>query len=160
MHFYCLTLVVVLLFVGISMVSMAEVAVLQIEISDVVSNRDAHQIRRLLEPWADAKDITFEIPVDKNGRKRIFSTLVKIKPRQGVSKYSETPYVLMSMTSCVNSTTRVSVADMGLGFLASLKAKRPFGVIYSHIQASLGVISETCRRGDAGDRIPRISITQ
>lgn len=89
-HFYCLTLVVVLLFVGISMVSMAEVAVLQVEISDVVSNRDAHQIRRLLEPWADAEDITFEIPVDKNGRKRIFSTLVKIKPRQGVSKYSET----------------------------------------------------------------------
>ena len=89
-HFYCLTLVVVLLFVGISMVSMAEVAVLQVEISDVVSNRDAHQIRRLLKPWADPEDITFEIPVDKNGRKRIFSTLVKIKPRQGVSQYSET----------------------------------------------------------------------
>ena len=89
-HFYCLTFVVVLLFVGISMVSMAEVAVLKIEISDVVSNADARQIRRLLEPWADAKDINFEIPVDKKGRKRIFSTLVKIKPRQGVSEYSET----------------------------------------------------------------------
>ncbi len=90
LHFYCLTLVVVLLFVGISMVSIAEVAVLQVEISDVVSNRDAYQIRRLLKPWADAEDIVFEIPVDKNGRKRLFTTLVKIKPRQGPSKYSET----------------------------------------------------------------------
>ena len=57
-HFYCLTFVVVLLFVGISMVSMAEVAVLKIEISDVVNNADARQIRRLLKPWADAEDIT------------------------------------------------------------------------------------------------------
>ena len=89
-HFYCLTVVVVLLFVGISMVSMAEVAALNIEISGVVSNADARQIRRLLAPWANAEDITFEIPVDKNGRKRLFTTLVKIKPRQGVSKYSET----------------------------------------------------------------------
>lgn len=89
-HFYWLTFVVVLLFVGISMVSMAEVAILKIEISDVVSNADARQIRRLLEPWADPEDITFSIPVDKHGRKRIFTTLVEIKPRQGVSKYSET----------------------------------------------------------------------
>ncbi len=89
-HFYWLTFVVVLLFVGISMVSMAEVATLKIEISDVVSNADARQIRRLLEPWAAPEDITFSIPVDKHGRKRIFTTLVEIKPRQGVSKYSET----------------------------------------------------------------------
>ena len=73
-HFYCLTFVVVLLLVGISMVSMAEVAVLKIEISDVVSNTDARHIRRLLEPWADPKDITFSTPVDKHGRKRLFTT--------------------------------------------------------------------------------------
>ncbi len=89
-HFYCLTFVVVLLFVGISMVSMAEVAVLRVEISGVVSNADARQIRRLLEPWAAPEDITFHTPVDKQGRKRLFTTLVKIKPRQGVSEYSET----------------------------------------------------------------------
>ena len=89
-HFYWLTFVVVLLFVGISMVSMAEVTVLKLEISDVVSNADARQIRRLLEPWADPKDITFHTPVDKHGRKRLFTTLVEVKPRQGPSKYSET----------------------------------------------------------------------
>ena len=90
-HFYLLTFLVIVLFVGISMVSMAEEAVvLKIEISDVVNNADARQIRRLLEPWADAKDITFSTPVDKHGRTRHFTTVVEIKPRQGVSKYSET----------------------------------------------------------------------
>lgn len=89
-HFYCLTFVVVLLFVGISVVSMAEVATLKIEISDVVSNNDARHIRRLLEPWANPEDVTFSISVDKHGRKRLFTTLVEIKPRQGASKYSET----------------------------------------------------------------------
>ena len=90
-HFYLLTFLVVILFVGISMVSMAEEAVvLKIEISDVVSNADARQIRRLLEPWADPADITFSTPVDKNGKTRLFTTVVEIKPRQGVSKYSET----------------------------------------------------------------------
>jgi hypothetical protein len=90
-HFYCLTLLVVILFVGISMVSMAEEpVVLKIEISDVVSNADARQIRRLLEPWADPKDITFSTPVDKHGRKRLFTTVVEVKPRHGVSEYSET----------------------------------------------------------------------
>lgn len=67
-HFYLLTFLVIVLFVGISMVSMAEEAVvLKIEISDVVNNADARQIRRLLEPWADPKDITFSTPVDKHG---------------------------------------------------------------------------------------------
>ena len=90
-HFYLLTFLVVILFVGISMVSMAEEAVvLKIEISDVVSNADARQIRRLLEPWADPEDITFSTPVDKNGKTRLFTTVVEVKPRQGVSKYSET----------------------------------------------------------------------
>ncbi len=90
-HFYLLTLLVIALLVGISMVSMAEEAVvLKIEISDVVNNADARQIRRLLEPWADPEDITFSTPVDKHGRTRHFTTVVEIKPRQGVSKYSET----------------------------------------------------------------------
>lgn len=90
-HFYLLTFLVIALLVGISMVSMAEEAVvLKIEISDVVNNADARQIRRLLEPWADPEDITFSTPVDKHGRTRHFTTVVEIKPRQGVSKYSET----------------------------------------------------------------------
>ncbi len=89
-HFYLLTFLVIVLLVGISMVSMAEEAVvLKIEISDVVNNADARQIRRLLEPWADPEDITFSTPVDKHGRTRHFTTVVEIKPRQGVSKYSE-----------------------------------------------------------------------
>ena len=90
-HFYWLTFLVVLLFVGISMVSMAEEAVvLKIEISDVVSNADARLIRHFLKPWADPKNVTFSPAVDKHGRKRPFTTVVEIKPRQGVSKYSET----------------------------------------------------------------------
>ena len=89
-HFYFFTFAVLLLLVGISALSMAEVASLKIEISDVVSNTDARQIRRLLEPWADAEDITFSTPVGKNGKKRLFTTVVEVKPRQGVSKYSET----------------------------------------------------------------------
>ena len=48
------------------------------------------QIRRLLEPWAEPDDITFSTPVDKHGRTRHFTTVVEVKPRQGVSKYSET----------------------------------------------------------------------
>jgi len=67
-----------------------ETVVLKIEISDVVNNADARQIRRLLEPWADPADITFRTPVDKHGRTRHFTTVVEVKPRQGVSKYSET----------------------------------------------------------------------
>ena len=90
-QFYWLTFLVVVLFVGISMVSMAEeTVVLKIEISDVVSNADAWQIRRLLKPWAAPEDVTFHPAVDKHGRKRPFSTVVEIKPRQGVSDYSET----------------------------------------------------------------------
>ena len=90
-HFYWLTFLVVLLLVGISMVSMAEEpVVLRIEISDVVSNADEWQIRRLLKPWADSEDITFSTPVDKHGRKRLFTTVVEVKPRHGINEYSET----------------------------------------------------------------------
>lgn len=83
----CSTLILLL---GMSESGMAEVASLKIEISDVVSNADAQQIRRLLKPWADAEHITFHTPIDKNGRKRLFTTVVHVKPRQGPSKYSET----------------------------------------------------------------------
>lgn len=87
---YAIAFSTLLLVLGVSEPGMAEVASLKIEISDVVSSADARQIRRLLEPWADAEDITFHTPVDKNGRKRLFTTVVKVKPRQGPSKYSET----------------------------------------------------------------------
>ncbi len=85
----CVTMFLFLLS-GISTQSIAELQTLKIEITDVVSHADAIQIRRLLTPWADAKDITFHTPVDKNGKDRLFTTVVEIKPRQGVSKYSRT----------------------------------------------------------------------
>lgn len=85
----CVTLVLFLLS-GISTLGIAGVETLKIEISDVVSVADAIKIRRLLSPWADAKDITFHKPVDKKGRERHFSTVVEVKPRQGVSEYSHT----------------------------------------------------------------------
>jgi hypothetical protein len=75
---------------SISTQSVAELQTLKIEISDVVSHADAIKIRRLLTPWADAKDITFHTPVDKNGRKRLFTTVVEVKPRQGDTKYNRT----------------------------------------------------------------------
>ncbi len=79
-----------LLIVGFSSLSVAELKSLKIEISDVISKSDAIKIKRLLSPWVDSKDITFSTPVDKNGRKRLFSTVVELKPRHGISKYSET----------------------------------------------------------------------
>jgi hypothetical protein len=85
----CVTMFLFLLS-GFSTQSVAELQTLKIEISDVVSNADAIKIRRLLSPWADAKDITFHTPVDKNGRTRHFTTVVEVKPRQGNSKYSRT----------------------------------------------------------------------
>ncbi len=90
-HGTILIVVVLLFFLGImSKESDAEVTSLKIEISDVVSFRDAIQIRRLLAPWADPEDITFHTPIGKNGKKRVFTTVVEIKPRSGVSKYRET----------------------------------------------------------------------
>ncbi len=90
-HGIILIVVVLLFFLGImNNVSVAEVTSLKIEISDVVSFRDALQIKRLLAPWADPEDITFHTPVGKNGKERLFTTVVEIKPRSGVSKYSET----------------------------------------------------------------------
>ena len=84
--------VILILFLlgGIGTLSVAELRSLKIEISDYVSLADAIKIRRLLEPWAEAKNITFHSPVDKNGKERLFSTVVEIIPRRGISKYSET----------------------------------------------------------------------
>ena len=78
------------LIAGVFTVGEAELESLKIEISDVITHADEINIRRLLTPWADPKDVSFHTPVDKNGRKRLFSTVVEVKPRQGVSKYSET----------------------------------------------------------------------
>lgn len=75
---------------GMSTLSVAELKSLKIEITDVISVADAIRIRHLLTPWAEPKDVTFHTPIDKNGKKRLFSTVVEVKPRQGVSKYSET----------------------------------------------------------------------
>jgi hypothetical protein len=131
-HFYTLTFVVVLLFVGIGVVSMAEVAVLEIEISGVVTNTDARKIRRLLEPWADPEDVNFEIPLDKNGRKRIFSTLVKIKPRQGPSEYSEThTFDVYDIIRQLNDTR--FRGRHGLGFSRVLKSEATIrGDLFAH----------------------------
>ena len=80
----------VFLICGISTLSVAELKSLKIEINDVISVADAIKIRHLLTPWVEPKDVSFSTPVDKNGKKRLFSTVVEVKPRQGVSKFSET----------------------------------------------------------------------
>lgn len=91
-HFSSIIWVTIFLFLlsGFNTQSIAELQTLKIEITDVVSNADAIKIRRLLSPWADAKDITFHTPVDKNGRTRHFTTVVEVKPRKGDTKYNRT----------------------------------------------------------------------
>lgn len=80
----------VFLICGTSMLGVAQVQTLRIEITDVISHADAIKIRHLLSPWVDSKDISFSTPKDKNGKERLFTTVVELKPRQGISKYSET----------------------------------------------------------------------
>ncbi len=91
---YCSSIFGMILFLfligGVYTVSEAGVEVLKIEISNYITHTDEISIRRLLTPWADPKDVSFHTPVDKNGRKRLFSTVVAVKPRKGVSRYSET----------------------------------------------------------------------
>lgn len=82
-------ILMLLLVVGFSTASMAELKTLRIEITDVISGSDAIKLKRLLSPWVDAKDITFSTPVDKNGKKRLFTTVVELKPRSGDSKWTE-----------------------------------------------------------------------
>lgn len=80
----------VFLICGMSTLGVAQVQTLKIEITDVINHADEIKIRHLLSPWVDPKDISFSTPLDKNNRKRLFTTVVELKPRQGVSKYSET----------------------------------------------------------------------
>ena len=76
------------LIVGLAASSNAEIENLKFELFGVVSSDDERQIRRRLEPWAEPEGVTFHTPVDKNGRERLFSTLIKVKPRTD-DKYSE-----------------------------------------------------------------------
>ena len=76
------------LIVGLTASSNAEIENLKFELFGVVSNDDERQIRRRLEPWAEPEGVTFHTPVDKNGRERLFSTLIKVKPRTD-DKFSE-----------------------------------------------------------------------
>ena len=76
------------LIAGLTAISNAEIEYLKFELFGVVSSDDERQIRRRLELWAEPEEVTFHTPVDKNGRKRLFSTLIKIKPRTD-DKYSE-----------------------------------------------------------------------
>ncbi len=76
------------LIAGLTAISNAQIESLKFELFGVVSSDDERQIRRRLELWAEPEEVTFHTPVDKNGRKRLFSTLIKIKPRTD-DKYSE-----------------------------------------------------------------------
>ncbi|MCZ6677502.1 MAG: hypothetical protein O7E52_09645 [Candidatus Poribacteria bacterium] len=79
----------VLLLVGFTVPSNAEIKTLQIHLFGFVNNDDARQIRRLLKPWANPEDVSFHAPVDKHGRVRHFTTVVEVIPRRGSNKYSE-----------------------------------------------------------------------
>ena len=79
----------IFLFAGFANPSHAEVESIQIHLFGFVNNDDARQIRRLLKPWADPENVSFHVPVDKKGRKRHFTTIVEVTPRQGKSPYSE-----------------------------------------------------------------------
>ena len=81
-------LLTIYLIAGMAVSSNAEIEKLKFELFGVVSSDDERQIRRRLEPWAEAEGVTFHTPVDKNGRERLFSTLIKIKPRTD-DKFSE-----------------------------------------------------------------------
>ena len=81
-------LLTICLIVGLTASGNAEIENLKFELFGVVSSDDERQIRRRLEPWAEPAGVTFHTPVDKNGRDRLFSTLIKIKPRTD-DKFSE-----------------------------------------------------------------------
>jgi len=87
--FYGSLFLTVFMLVGVTNSSHAEVKSIQVYLFGFVSNDDARQIRRLLTPWADPEDVSFHAPVDKQGRKRHFTTVVEVIPRRGKSKYSE-----------------------------------------------------------------------
>ena len=77
------------LFASFTNPSHAEVESVQVHLFGVVNNDDARQIRRLLKPWANPEDVSFYAPVDKNGLKRHFTTIVEVTPRRGKNPYNE-----------------------------------------------------------------------
>lgn len=81
-------LLTICLIAGLTAPSDAEIENLKFELFGVVSSDDARQIRRRLEPWAEPEGVTFHTPVDKNGQERLFSTLIKVRPRTD-DKFSE-----------------------------------------------------------------------
>ena len=81
-------LLTICLITGLTAFSNAEIESLKFELLGVVNSDDERQIRRRLEPWAEADGVTFHTPIDKNGRERLFSTLIKVKPRTD-DKFSE-----------------------------------------------------------------------
>lgn len=88
LRFHFSIFVTICLIAGLAVSSHAEIEKLKFELFGVVSGDDERQIRRRLEPWAEAEGVTFHTPVDKNGRERLFSTLIKVKPRTD-DKFSE-----------------------------------------------------------------------
>ena len=76
------------LIAGVTVSGNAEIENLKFELFGVVSSDDERQIRRRLEPWAEPEGVTFHTPIDKNGRDRLFSTLIKVRPRTD-DKFSE-----------------------------------------------------------------------
>ena len=81
-------LLAVFLIAGFTHSSLAEVETVKIEMFGFVTNEDARQIRRLLEPWAKPQDVKFYPAKDKKGRERPFAMVVEIIPRRD-NKYRE-----------------------------------------------------------------------
>lgn len=77
------------LFASFTNSSDAEVESIQIHLFGFVNSDDARQIRRLLKPWANPEDVSFHAPVDKQGLKRHFTTIVEVTPRRGKNPYNE-----------------------------------------------------------------------
>jgi len=86
---YVSTLLAIFLIAGLTHSSVAEVETIKVELFSFVTQDDARQIRRLLEPWAKPEDVKFYPAVDKKGRERYFTTVVEIIPRRD-NKYRET----------------------------------------------------------------------
>ena len=68
----------------------SEVESIQIHLFGFVNDDDARQIRRLLKPWVDPENVSFSLtcPI-KNGRERLFTTIVEVTPRRGKNPYNE-----------------------------------------------------------------------
>ena len=87
--YFSLLILSMFLFASFTNSSHAEVESVQVHLFGVVNNDDARQIRRLLKPWANPEDVSFYAPVDKNGLKRHFTTIVEVTPRRGKNPYNE-----------------------------------------------------------------------